>query len=222
MSSNMQKFVFDREFAADGSILREGDTYKRVYTEDELQMAAEQAAMAAQDLAEVKAQEQAAEAARQIVGQATALVSRLQTECEAMRQDAARLALTAARIMAGAALNRYGEDTLVQCVSEALADLRGEPRVSVRVNPQFAEILTPILENEAQMCGMEGAVIVRADAEVQVGDCILEWRSGAIERTAADIESRIEQAVTNWLAHPDDEDVLEHPDQAAQGGQTLA
>lgn len=216
----MQKFAFDREFAADGTILREGDTFKRVFTEEELQMAAEQAAMAAQEEAEVQAAENAAAAARQLAGSAAAIIGRLRAESEAMRQDAARLALATAKAIAGAALERYSEDTLRECVAEALSDLRHEPRIAVRIAPQLTEHLTEPLEAEARLAGLEDALVVRADPDMPVGDCILEWRSGAIERTAADIETRIEQAVTNWLAHPDDEDELEHPQQAA-GGQPL-
>ena len=221
MSDGIQKFAFDREFAPDGTVLREGDVFKRVYTEEEMQMAAEQAAIAAQEMAEVQAQEAAAEAAKQLVGQVAALTGRLAAEAEAMRQDAARLALATARAIAGEALQRYGEDTLMQCITEALTDLRGEPRIAVRVAPQFADQLGALLDEEAKMAGLDGALIVRADSEVAVGDCLIEWRSGAIERTAADIEAHIAQAVANWLAHPDD-DAQSHPDQAAQGGPAVA
>ena len=50
MTDGFRKFDFDREFAPDGRILREGDTFKRVYTEEEMQMVAEQAAEAARQV----------------------------------------------------------------------------------------------------------------------------------------------------------------------------
>jgi phosphoribulokinase len=65
VTDGFRKFDFDREFAPDGRILREGDTFKRVYTEEEMQMVAEQAAEAARQVAEIEAQEAAAEAAAQ-------------------------------------------------------------------------------------------------------------------------------------------------------------
>jgi len=222
VTDGFRKFDFDREFAPDGRILREGDTFKRVYTEDEMQMVAEQAAEAARQVAEIEAQEAAAEAAGQVVHQVAGLLGRLQAESEAMRQDAARLALASARIIAGAALEQYGEETLKDCITEALADLRSEPRVAVRVNPSMSDALAEILEGEAAQHGLEGALIVRADADVPRTDCVLEWRSGAIERTTADIESRIEQAVKNWLAQPREGDADLTPDQAALGGQASA
>lgn len=222
MTDGFRKFDFDREFAPDGRILREGDTFKRVYTEEEMQMVAEQAAEAARQVAEIEAQEAAAEAAGQVVHQVAGLLGRMQAESEAMRQDAARLALASARIIAGAALEQFGEETLTNCITEALSDLRSEPRIAVRVNPSMADALAEILEGEAAQRGLDGALIVRADAEIARTDCVLEWRSGAIERTTADIEARIEQAVTNWLAQPREDDAALTPDQAALGGQASA
>jgi hypothetical protein len=32
---------------------------------------------------------------------------------------------------------------------------------------------------------------------------VLEWRAGTVERTASDIEARIAEVVSNWLANPD-------------------
>jgi flagellar assembly protein FliH len=222
VTDGFRKFDFDREFAPDGRILREGDTFKRVYTEEEMQMVAEQAAEAARQVAEIEAQEAAAEAAGQVVHQVSALLGRMQAESEAMREDAARLALAAARIIAGAALEQYGEDTLKACITEALSDLRGEPRIAVRVNPSLSDALAEVMEGEAAQRGMEGALIVRADADIARTDCVLEWRSGAIERTTQDIEARIEQAVKNWLAQPLEADADATPDQAALGGQAQA
>jgi len=98
VTEGFRKFDFDREFAPDGRILREGDTFKRVYTEDEMQMVAEQAAEAARQVAEIEAQEAAAEAAGQVVHQVAGLLGRLQAESEAMRQDAARLACHSAQV----------------------------------------------------------------------------------------------------------------------------
>jgi flagellar assembly protein FliH len=49
-------------------------------------------------------------------------------------------------------------------------------------------------------------VVVRADEEVSAGDCVIEWRAGAIERSASEIEARIADAVRKWLTHPQDAD----------------
>lgn len=213
--SKAKPFAFDREFAADGTVLRDGDKVRRVLTEEEAQALIAEAAEQARMTEEAEAARASAEALRQVSAKLQALLARLDAESEQLRDDAARLAVTAARAIAGAALERYGADTIEACAKEALADLRAEPRIAVRVAPGVADPIAERLYAFAEAEGLEGAIVVRADAEVAAGDCVLEWRAGAVERTAADIETRIAEAVNNWLANPD-------AAEAAEDGETHA
>ncbi|XBQ16606.1 MAG: FliH/SctL family protein [Oceanicaulis sp.] len=205
MTKSFKPFAFDREFAADGTVLRDGEKIKRVLTEAEAAAMAEQAATAARKGEEAEAARASADALKQIAARLQALVGRLSAESDAMREDAVRLALAAARAVAGAALDNYAADTVEQCVREALSDLRAEPRIAVRVAPALADEIAERLYQFAEREGLEGAVVVRADDECGAGDCVIEWRAGAIERTQADIEARIQSAVENWLARPAEE-----------------
>jgi len=198
MTTSFRRFAFDREYAADGTVLRDGERVRRIFTEDEAQAMADAAASRAADADAARA----AETLRQISGRMQAVLARMDAESEAMRADAVRLALAAASAIAGAALERYGADTIEACAREALAELRAEPRLAVRVAPQLVEEIAGRLDSEAARLGFEGAVIVRADEEVSAGDVVLEWRAGAVERTAADIEQRLEDTARKWLAAP--------------------
>ena len=202
MSDQFKPFAFDREFAADGTVLRDGEAIKKVLTEAEAKAMAEDAAATARADEEAQAARATAEALKHLTGKVQALHARLDQESEALRQDAARLAMAAARAIAGAALDHYGADTIEACLAEALADLRTEPRIAVRVAPHLADPVAERLYAFADAEGLEGALVVRADEEVGQGDCVIEWRAGAIERTAADIESRIEEMVRKWLSEP--------------------
>lgn len=202
MSDAFKPFAFDREFAADGTVLRDGSRIRKVLTEGEAQAMAEEAAHEARQSEEAAAARISADALRQFTGQLQALYARLDTESEALREDAVRLAMAAARAIAGEALRHYGADTIEACVKEALCDLRAEPRIAVRVAPHLADTLAERLYSFAESEGMDGAVIVRADDEVGAGDCVLEWRSGAIERTQTDIEARISEVIGKWMAEP--------------------
>jgi len=203
MSDTFKPFAFDREFAADGTVLRDGDKIKKVLTEAEAKAMADAAAAEARQDEEADAARATAEALKQVTAKLQALHARLDQESEALRQDAARLALAAARAIAGAALEQYGEETIEACLTDALSDLRAEPRIAVRVAPHLADIVAERLYAFADQEGLDGAVVVRADDEVSAGDCVLEWRAGAIERTANEIEARIAETVRKWLADPD-------------------
>ena len=202
MSNQFKPFAFDREFAADGTVLRDGVKIRKVLTEAEAQELADAAAQAARDGEEANAARATADALRQMTAKLQALHARLDQESEALRNDAARLALAAARAIAGAALEQYGEETIVGCIHEALADLRAEPRIAVRVAPNLADAIAERLYAFTKAEGFDGAVVVRADEEVAGGDCVVEWRAGAVERTAAEIDARIADAVRKWLADP--------------------
>lgn len=202
MSQAYKPFAFDRVFAEDGTVLRDGESVKRMLTLEEAEAKAEAAADQARRSEDAAASKEAAEALKQLTGRMQAVLSRMDTESTALREDAARLAAAAAARIAGKALEQYGEEAIVDCVREALIDLRAEPRIAVRVAPHLADPIADRLYQEAERMGFEGAVVVRADEEVAGGDCVLEWRAGVIERTAADIETRIGEAVEKWLARP--------------------
>ncbi|KAA5802177.1 hypothetical protein F1654_10060 [Alkalicaulis satelles] len=202
MTSHFTRFAFDREYAPDGTVLRDGEKVRRVFTEDEARSLADAAAREAAASEESRSAAAAAEALRQIAGRMQAVLARMDAESEALREDAVRLALTAAGVIAGAALERFGADTVEACVRDAMAELRAEPRLAVRVAPALADSMAERLYEQAQLMGFEGAVIVRADAEAAPGDVVLEWRAGAIERTASDIAARLQAAAEKWLAAP--------------------
>ena len=99
-------------------------------------------------------------------------------------------------------------------VREAVYDLRSEPRFSVRCAPELAEMISEQLEQTARDCGFDGAVQVRGEAGMNGADVRLEWGNGAIQRSTADIEARLEDIVQRWLASPPEE--AAQP--AAEGG----
>lgn len=214
MTTRPTPFGFDRVFASDGTVLRDGERVKRMLTLSEAQAQAEAAAAEALKTDNAEAARIAAEALKVLAGRIQAILARMDAESEAMRADAARLAVAAARQIAGAALAAHGEDTVLECARSIMDDLRAEPRIAVRVTPDLADTIAEHLHAEAERLGLEGAVIVRADEEVATGDCVLEWRSGSIERTASDIEARIAELVERWLATPRDGAVLQTSDEA--------
>lgn len=213
MTSKARPFAFDREFAADGTVLREGEKIRRVLTEDEAQAMAASAAEQARASEEAEAARASADALRQVSGKLQLLIAQLQTESEQLREDAARLAIAAAGAIAGKALEQYGTETIEACIKEALGDLRTEPRIAVRVAPHLADAIGERLYDWAEAEGFDGAVVVRADDEVSSGDCTLEWRSGSVERTASEIQAHIREVVESWLANPGQTDTAETPDQ---------
>lgn len=128
------------------------------------------------------------------------ILARLAQESDELRREAAGLALAAARKIAGEAMAAYPVDTMEQVALEAVKDLRSEPRLSVRCNPALVEQLAERLEKTARDAGFDGAIMVRGDDGMPAADIRLEWGAGAIQRSADEIDKRLNDVVARWLA----------------------
>jgi flagellar assembly protein FliH len=84
--------------------------------------------------------------------------------------------------------------------------LRGTPRVVVRLAPAMIAGIKSRLEEAARIGGFDGAVIVRAEPSIAIGDVILEWPEGAIAHDRAAAFARIDEVVQRALTMDD----LEH------------
>src|SRR5438477_8324211 len=106
--AQIRKYAFDTEFTPDGGVLRESANAPKRLTPEEI--AAERAAAydSGKRDAIAAAEREAAAALRDIADAASAILTRLDAESRAMREDAARIALAAARKISGAALDAFG------------------------------------------------------------------------------------------------------------------
>jgi flagellar assembly protein FliH len=197
------KFAFDTEFDENGEILREGESYKRFFTQDDIDASRMWGVEEGREMEEGRC----AQSLQAIASQMQLILSRLAVESDALRNEAAMLAIAAARKIAGAALDSFPAETIEQLAAETVRDLRSEPRFSVRCDPELVEMLVERLDKTARDAGFEGAIIVRGDESMRGADVRLEWGSGAIQRSSAEIDSRLQGIVERWLvAGPDEED----------------
>ncbi|WP_421787782.1 hypothetical protein [Hyphobacterium sp.] len=211
MSDPVRKFDFGTVFSADGEVLRDGDTVRRVLTAEEVEKAKKQAFEEGQSSSVAQAAGQQAEAVRAVASQMQMILSRLHSESEALRRDAATTALVAAQKIAGTALERNTVHSVVEFARSIMADLRGEPVFRVRCAEAIAGEVSTVLEQAASETGFDGGIDVRADTEMSGADCRLEWASGQIDRSRADIEARIETLVAEWLAGPAEDPSADAP-----------
>lgn len=192
------KFHFDTEFDENGEVLREGESYKRFFTQDDVDAARMWGVEEGREMEEGRC----AQSLQAIASQMQLILSRLATESEALRNEAVVLAMTAARKIAGKALETHAAETIEDAVREAVFDLRSEPRFTVRCSEELVEMIAERLEQTARDMGFDGAVSVRGDAGMKGADVRLEWGNGAIQRSTADIEGRLDDIVARWLASP--------------------
>jgi hypothetical protein len=95
---------------------------------------------------------------------------------------------------------------VIVALEAAMETLRGSPRLVVRLAPAMIAGMKSRLEETARMGGFEGAMLVRAEPSVEIGDVTLEWPDGAIAHDRAAAFARIDEVVSRALTMED----LEH------------
>jgi flagellar assembly protein FliH len=195
--ANVRKYGFDTEFAPDGAVMREAP--KRLSPEE---IAAECAAAyerGKQD-AVVQAERKVAAALEALADAASAVLTRLDTESAAMREEAARIAMAAARKISGEALDAFGVERAVAAVEAAMDALRHQPRLLVKLPAADAEILKQRIAAMCETHAYAGAILVRAETSMRAGEVVIDWSDGVVTLSPAEAAERINTLVEAALA----------------------
>lgn len=197
--ANVRKYAFETEFAPDGAIVR--DAPKRVTPED-VEAAAAAAYERGKNDALAQAERQTAAALEALADAASAVLTRLDAESTAMREEAARVALAAAKKIAGASLDAYGIERAIAAVESAMDALRHQPRLVVKLSPEAAETLKPRIVEMSETHAYAGAVLVRVEPGLKNGEVTIDWTDGVVSMSPDDAAQRISELIEAALAAP--------------------
>ncbi len=194
MTATARKFEFGLEFSEDGEVLRDTGV-QRVWNEQEIEVERDAARREGASEAQAEAAREQAQALRAMAGQLQLVLAHLTRLTEELRSDAATLALTAARKIAGTAVERF-PDAEIEALTEACAaELRAAPRLKVTLPAAHAEALKPKLEEMLEGIGFAGALRVAVSEQIAPGGCSLDWENGAVDSDPASVADRIEALV---------------------------
>lgn len=145
------------------------------------------------------AEQKSAESLRSIAHMMQMLLGRLASESDQLRQEAVDLSLAAAKAIAGAAINQNNETQIGEYLKVALDNLASMPRIVVKIPTESAPEIKAKLVATAQEIGFEGKLEVKNDDNARLGDCSIEWQSGAIRHDQEQTIIEIEKMATEWL-----------------------
>jgi len=131
---------------------------------------------------------------------ASAVLTRLDAESQAMRAEAALVALAASRKIAGAALDAFGHERAAAAIEAAMDALRHQPRLVVKLSPEAAEALKPRIAEMTETHAYAGAVLVRAEPGLRAGAVIIDWSDGVVRMNPDDAAQRIATLIDAALA----------------------
>lgn len=201
--ATIRKFAFDTEFAPDGAILRDGP---KKFSPEEVESERGAAYQKGKLDATAQAEREAAAALQALADAASAILTRLDAESRAMREEAAAIAMAAARKIAGEALDAFGEERAAAAIEAAMDSLRKQPRLIVKLSPETAEKLKPRIEEMSATHAYAGAVLVRAEPSMRAGAVTIDWSEGAItldpDEAAQRINTLIDAALESAKSNP--------------------
>lgn len=195
-------FAFDTEFDAAGVVVNAAPAFrpiKRSYGPAEVDALVARARLDGRDeaLAEVDSlQAMALSAIGQALGTAVPALAQV---AQLHRQQAAELALTAARVVAASALDRHPEAPL-QVALEALGqEIDASPRLVIRTG-DLTESTHARIEQLCADAGFSGIVAFRTEPTMAAAAFQLEWADGRAAFDPAESFARISEALHSGLA----------------------
>lgn len=192
-------FLFATEFASNGEVLS-GPERKYFSREETDQLAAK-----ARNEGEAKAR-QAIEAkgfasVDRIVVSLAPVAVQLSAIAEQLRAEAAELAMIAARRIAGAALDRNGEEAAAIAIAEAVRNLKLNPTITVGVPPEaMAEVQRRVEQLRAK--GVGGGITFIPDPRAKPGDWKVVWADGSAGFSRETVEAAIDSIISSRLQDP--------------------
>lgn len=194
-------FSFDTEFDASGVVVHASSfrPTKRSYAPLEVDALIAQARMEARTEALAESANVQAMALSAIAQALDAAVPALTQVAQAHREQSAHLAMSAARVVAASALDRFPAAPL-QAALEALGqEVDASPRLVIRTG-DLDDATRARIEQLCTDAGFSGVVAFRNEPMMPAAAFQLEWADGRAAFDPADAFARISEALNSALA----------------------
>lgn len=198
---NTRPFQFDTEFDAAGAVVRATafQPIKRAYSPAEVDALVAQARLDARETALAESESLQAQALAAI-GQALATCApALAHAAQTHREQAAELALSAARVVAASALDRYPQGPLQAALEQLGQEIDASPRLVIRA-AGLDDSGRGRLEKLCADAGFLGLIAFRDAPAGPVAAFELEWADGRAAFEPEQAFARMAEALTAALA----------------------
>jgi flagellar assembly protein FliH len=196
---NAQPFSFETEFTPAGDVL--GGPQRKFLSREEADRLAAQALADGEAKARQTAEVRGFASVDRIVAHLSPVSVQLAQLANALRREAAELALIAAKRIAGNALDQAGEKTAADAIGQAVRLLKNNPVVVVTL---AAESL-PEVERRMEQLRRQGsgaALSFVADPNAKPGDWRIEWAEGSVGFSREQVEATIDAIISARLEDP--------------------
>lgn len=203
--SQPAKFLFNTEFSTDAGAahIAAAPREKIYWTTPERDAASAEAFAKGKQagIAETQAQIEAQTAAAlELIAQNVATVtSQVEDENARLKSEAVILANTIAKSLASALIQREPLHEIEALFDEAINFMPNNPHIAIRVDQAHLDLTKEKLGAIAENRGFVGKLIVTSDANVQSGDCRIEWTNGSILKDKAIVRQKIHTITAQYI-----------------------
>ena len=195
MSEPHSRFSFEVEFTPSGDVLKGPD--RKFFSREE----ADQIAAKARSEGEKRAEAKGFAAVDKVAAQLSPVQAQLAAAATTLRQEAAELAMIAARKIAGAALDKNGEEAAAAAIANAVRQLKGNPVVIISIAPDSLPQIERRLE-QLRRHGIGATLQFVGDPNAKTGDWHVSWGEGATGFSRDAVAAAIENALKVRLDDP--------------------
>lgn len=201
MTQFSRPFAFDTEFSDTGAVLTASSfrPIKRAYAPAEVEALVAQARLEAREAALGEAESMRAMALSTIAQALAQAMPALAGVAQAHREQSAELALTAARVVAGAALEHFPLGPLKTALEALSQEIEASSRLVVQSSGLSGETRHAI-EALCADAGFSGAVLFREEPMSSPAAFRLEWADGRADYDPAAAAERMAAALSAALA----------------------
>ncbi|MFZ5608730.1 MAG: hypothetical protein ACOY99_03870 [Pseudomonadota bacterium] len=134
-----------------------------------------------------------------IAAQLKTLFAERQKLSQSLTAESARLAHAIGLCLAERLVQRQPLAEIEALVRECFSLSHGEPRLVIRVHEDLVEPMKNRSDAMAEAAGYPGRVILIADDTLEIGDCLVEWPDGGVERRSATLQAEINAIIDRYL-----------------------
>lgn len=185
--------------AVEGAYDAEPEPPPPLYSEEEMELAREEAYVAGH----TAALEEASAALEQAMASAltrcaegiAGLKPGLERATGEIGELAAQVALAVCRKLLPHTGSHYAAAEITALVAALMPELHAHPRLMLRVHPQMVPLLRDQIMQVAQRAGFEGRIVTVEDPSMVLSDARLEWADGGAERNTTRLWEQVEDLV---------------------------
>jgi flagellar assembly protein FliH len=199
MTQQPKSFLFETEFTSSGDVLSGPD--RKYFSREETDQMAAKARVDGETKARQTAEAKGFASVDRIAAHLSPVAAQLAEVAETLRREAAELALIAARKIAGAALDRNGEEAAAEAIADVVRQLKSTPTVVVKIAPESIPQVERRMEQLRQK-GFGMRIHFVGDAKAKPGDWQVIWGEGSTGFSREGVEAALENVIAARLQDP--------------------